>query len=466
MSHEHSSRADLVVLGAGMAGLAAAAAGVQRGLDVLVVEKREQVGGSAALSAGIVWTAPDLTTFERVAPLGDPALGRILVDGFEPGIAAIRERGVGVSARWSGQMGFGVAYHVDLPALLERWIAELEEAGGELRLTSTARSLELDERGTVRGVVIDGDSGRELVRAGAVLLATGGFQGDRELLAQLIGAHAESMPLRSAPGSVGDGLRMGRDAGAALSGGLATFYGHLVPDRIARWGEHSFLPLTQYHSASSIVVNVRGRRFADESLGDEVTNQLLLRQPGARAVLICDERVRRDHAARAPYPHGQPIDRFAAARDAGARIVSSDTRGGLVAEVGTLGVDRAGLRRTLADYDAAVAGEEVALDAPLPADPVTLSEPPFHALAVQPTITFPFGGLAVDDVGRVLDRDGRPIGGLFAAGADAGGLQGPGYVGGLVLGLVFGPRAADAAWRELRNVQAPEQVGFSIGEER
>src|SRR5258706_12224021 len=74
-------------------------------------------------------------------------------------------------------------------------------------------------------------------------------------------------------------------------------------------------------------------------------------------------------------------------------------------------------------------------------DPEPLIDPPFHALEVQPAITFPFGGLRVDPDGRVLDRDGAAVPGLFAAGADAGGLQGLRYVGGRALGLVFGPRA-------------------------
>src|SRR5207244_12315996 len=68
-----------------------------------------------------------------------------------------------------------------------------------------------------------------------------------------------------------------------------------------------------------------------------------------------------------------------------------------------------------------------------------------HALDVQPAITFPFGGLRVDPDGRVLDHDGVAVPGLFAAGADAGGLQDVRYVGGLALGLVFGPRAVRAA---------------------
>jgi predicted oxidoreductase len=79
-----------------------------------------------------------------------------------------------------------------------------------------------------------------------------------------------------------------------------------------------------------------------------------------------------------------------------------------------------------------------------PGAPPALREPPFHALAVAPCITFTFGGLRVDPDGRVLDAGGRWVRNLCAAGADAGGLQGPGYVGGVELGLVFGPRVAQA----------------------
>jgi hypothetical protein len=113
----------------------------------------------------------------------------------------------------------------------------------------------------------------------------------------------------------------------------------------------------------------------------------------------------------------------------------------LIAAVADWGVPGSSLRRTLRDYAEGSGGPDV----PLPEHPEPLTQPPFYAVEVQPSITFPFGGLAVDVDGRALDRDGHPIGGLFAAGADAGGLQDRRYVGGLGLGLVFGPRAAAAA---------------------
>ena len=142
----------------------------------------------------------------------------------------------------------------------------------------------------------------------------------------------------------------------------------------------------------------------DEALGDEVANQLTLRQPGARGVLLCDERVRRERVVSAPYPHGQVIDRFEHARALGARITSAPTRvEALIAHVAAWGVDTAALERTLDAYEHG--GPQ---DAPVTA-PNPLREPPFWAVEFQPTITFSLGGVRVDAWGRVLDRDGAAI---------------------------------------------------------
>lgn len=425
---------DLVVVGGGHAGLAAAAHAAECGLRVVVCEKTDRFGGSAALSAGILWTAPDVETMRAVVPDGDPELGRLLVEGFEPAVERVRAAGVKVTERWYGQMGFGVAYRTDIHALHEHWRRVIVEAGGELRTNAPVRSLRFDgDR-----VVGAGD-----VEARAVLLATGGFQGDSELVQRFLGWDADRMLVRSNPGSTGDGFRLAASAGAAASRGLGGFYGHLVPDPLTAFEPEHYLPLTQYHSRYSILVDFRGRRFADESLGDEVSNQVVLRLPGARAVLLCDEAVRREHVIGPPYPHGQVIDRFAVARSLGARLASADTIEGLIDAVAAWGVDPVGLARTL---DAYVNGG--AQDAPLPAMPRPLVEPPFHAVQVQPTITFPLGGVRVDSWGRVLDRDGGVVEGLYCAGGDAGGLQGPRYVAGLALGLVFGPRAVDAVTKD------------------
>ena len=167
---------DLLVLGGGMAGLAAAARAAEAGASVTVVEKAPRLGGSAALSAGILWTAPDHETMRRVVPGGDPELGRRLVDGFVPAMDWVRSHGVFVSERWEGQMGFGSACRIDVAALVAAWRDRIE-AAGDVLLGTAARRLLADGSGRVTGALVDGPDGPRELRAGAVLLSTGGFQG-------------------------------------------------------------------------------------------------------------------------------------------------------------------------------------------------------------------------------------------------------------------------------------------------
>jgi succinate dehydrogenase/fumarate reductase flavoprotein subunit len=441
--------AHLLVLGGGMAGLAAAAAATSAGARVTVVEKRDTPGGSAAMSAGIVWTAPDFQTLRQVVPGGDPALGLALIDGFWPAVDWVRSTGVSVSERWEGQMGFGSAVRVDVKGLLAAWQRVVESAGGLVLVRSTARKLLVDKSGRVRGAEVTTAAGPRELSADAVLLATGGFQGDPEMLATFIGPGADSILVRSNPGSVGDGFRLGRDVGASASRHMSGFYGHLVPSPLAELREDQYLMLTQYYSNHCLLVNRLGHRFTDESLGDEVSNQATLHQPASKAVLICDERIHTTYAATAPYPHGQVVDRIEAAKVAGGRYATTQTTEEMLDAVAGWGVPPLALAKTLDHWAAAAAGDEFALEIPRAVRPEPIIDPPFHALEVQPAITFTFGGLRVDADGRVLDRDGTPVPGLFAAGADAGGLQDVRYVGGLALGLVFGPRAARTAIAEL-----------------
>ena len=424
---------DLLVVGGGQAGLAAAASAAERGLRVVVLEKTAGFGGSAALSAGILWTAPDVETMQAILPEGDPELGRALVEGFEPAVARIRDAGVPVTERWSQHLGFGVAYRTDIHALHEHWVSTLKAAGGELRLSTPVKSLIVDASGRVSRRPGRGRGARRRARCCSPPAAS---RATRSSVKRFLGWDADRILVRSNRGSTGDGFRMAAAAGAAASHGLGTFYGHTVASPLSAFEPGSYLPLAQYHSKWCILVNQQGRRYTDESLGDEVANQMTLRQPGRRGWLLCDERVRTERVIGPPYPHGQVIDRFEHARGLGAHITSADTVGELVAKVAAWGVDAAGLTRTLDLYE-----NGGAQDAPM-ADPVPLREAPFWAVEFQPTITFPLGGVRVDAWGRVLDRDGAYVPGLYCAGGDAGGLQGPRYVAGLMLGAVFGPRAA------------------------
>jgi hypothetical protein len=288
------------------------------------------------------------------------------------------------------------------------------------------------------------------VEAKGVIMVSGGIEGDPQLVASFLGPNADRVLVRANPGSVGDGFHMAQAVGAAASRSLSSFYGHLVSYPIREWADTHFLPLTQYHSIHCIMVNRHGRRFIDESMGDEFNNQAVLGQPESRAILLADEDTRRRFVVTAPYPHGEVVDRFAVAADAGGNYAREVTVEALIAHVATWGVPAETLRATLDAYHRAAAGEGPVVDAPMPATPTPLRVPPFHAVEVQPALTFTYGGLRIDADARILDRDNRPIAGLYATGADAGGVFHRGYEGGLGMSLVLGRRAARTAMAEIR----------------
>lgn len=414
--HRLPDQVDVLVVGGGMAGMVAATVAVEGGARVLVIEKGPRPGGSAALSVGMFWSMPDFETLRRRVPLGDPDLGRAVVEDYPEAIETIRNMGVPVGERVSGVMTAGIGHSIDIQALLDHEVSAIERAGGRIACDMAVRSLLSGEDGAVNGAVVRGPDGRRAtVRADATILATGGFQGAPDLVSTYIGPNADRMLLRSNRGSVGDGLRIGSAAGGATSRAMSTFYGHLVPSPLSGFTEEQYMPLAQYHSNHCILVNRNGRRFCDESQGDEVSVQELLAQPEARGVLLCDERVRTEYVVSEPFPN-------------------------------------AGLAETLKGYAVAARGERVGLDAPLPAEPEPLVEPPFYALEVQPAITFTYGGLRVDPDCRVLDHDDMRVVGLWAAGVDAGGLSNWTYAGGLAPAFITGRKAAASALAALAPV--------------
>lgn len=446
-----SDRFDVIVVGSGIAGASAAAAASRAGARVVLLEKSASFGGSAALSAGMLWTAPDLGAFERRIPLGDAVLGRRLVEDFSRAIDELRATGVRVADEPTRDiMTYGIGYSTDIHGILAWCRDQVIAAGGSVQASAPVRRLLVsdddDNDGSVVGVVVATPEGPRELRAPSVILATGGFARDPELLARYIGTNSDRLLKRSNPGSVGDGLRMARAVGAGGSTAMASFYGHLVPWPLPAFEPEHYLPYSQYYSGSTIFVNLRGERFTDETLGDEILNQLVVAQPEARGVLIFDEHVHLTEARQEPFPGLGATDRFEAAQKAGARWASADTLQALIDLVGAWGVDTDALTATIGGYsEAAAAGGGVVRGVPVSPHARAPQIRPFHALMVQPSITFTFGGVPISVEGEALDPNGAPIAGLYVAGADIGGLSNIGYAGGLAPGYVTGGWAGRAA---------------------
>lgn len=433
-------KAHMLVIGGGMGGMTSAALAAQRGLTVLVAERAPDIGGSAALSEGYVWTAPSLDAFLEQDPAADAVLAKALINGHAEALEWIRSAGIEVGGPLAGIAGYGVGAQIDVGAYF-RWCRRVIEAAGGWVFTGTeTERLLLDSAGAVRGAVAVRQGETATVRARHTVLATGGFQANGALVRKYIRGDWDPVLLRSNTFSTGGGILLGSEAGAGLAGNMKGFYGHLMPSPLARpLTELDYTALAQYHSEHGILVNRRGRRFCDESLGDHANAMAVARQQDVRALLICDEWIRREQVMQAFIPGMERgLDKFAHAAAAGARVAQARSEGELARAVSEWGYAGPCSEQVLLDFN----NDKDGVRSMRRRNRRPLNEPPLFAIEVQPAITFTYGGLRTEENGRVLRPDGSAITGLYAVGADMGGVYYEGFAGGLVRGLVFGRRVA------------------------
>jgi succinate dehydrogenase/fumarate reductase flavoprotein subunit len=338
-----------------MAGLAAAVRARELGADVLVHEKGERAGGSMLLSSGVVWRYREWDTFRRECPEGDPELQRAVWEGLDEAVAWLESLGAPVVERETGNpLTTGVRF--DPPGLT----GALAALAGEIRL----------------------DEPLEDVPEGApVVLATGGFQGDRALVREHVTPEADALVLRANPWSAGDGLRLALGRGASLSAGLDEFYGRNLA-AAPQITPADYVPLAQVYARHATVENEVGERYEARTWSEIDVVQWTARQPGARAWFTVG-----DEDLDAPVRERSIREIVELARRAGAPVerVDAGTRIGVVA----------GITATL-------------------------------------------GGIRVDRRARAAD-------GLWAAGADVGGISTGGWASSLASALVLGRAAAEDA---------------------
>lgn len=469
---------DVVVIGSGAAGLAAALTAARAGASVVVAEGEGEVGGSSRLSTGMMLGAG--TRFQKALGVDDTPedlyreylqLNQWEVDtglvhrlAFDCGPAVEWVADLGV--RFHDTLSFGGEESKPRNHLPVGWGADVVE---HLRRESVALGVEIALRRRVDRLLVDGDLsdggriagvavGDDEISAGAVVVASGGFGASLEKLRQYFTAPTESgdwMWYMGAPGARGDALDLAGQVGAQVAGqqrGLC----FLTPNFVKEY--EATLP------GWLLMVNAAGRRFCDETVGYGILDHLV-RGQGNRAFVVFDEAARRAAPAGQPaqYRQSNPSmpgrkspnwndEMVAAMADAGG-LVRADTVVG-VAE--GLGLPADVVAGTVDRYNTMVAGGEDD-DFRKAAEflrPVATA--PFYGAELRPaTIALTSCGLRIDPDARVLSDGGTAVPGLFAAGECTGGVLGDVYIGSgnsysncIVFGRVAG--AGAAAWAARR----------------
>ena len=299
-------------------------------------------------------------------------------------------------------------FHAECPggdlALQRRIVEELDDAldwleslGAEPVARETGNPLTVGRRFDTRALTdvlvrAAGDVRLETPFCEATILATGGFG------ARL--ARERGLLLRANEWSEGDGLDYGVARGASLTAGLEEFYGRALPGEV---DEGDYVSTAQLYARHALVLDDEGHDLGEAAWHE---SDLVQRLPGGRAWYVVDARALRESVRERTV--AELVD---AARAAGGEVKPADE-----------------------------------LPFALPVSP-KLVERPFVAVRVYAAVTHTIGGLRIDDRARVLAEDGRPVPGLHAAGADAGGIFTGGYGSGLAAALVYGRIAAETVSR-------------------
>ncbi len=461
----YDEEAQVVVVGLGAAGAATALEARSTGASVIALERAAGGGGTSAMSGGVLYLgggtalqkacgfedSPEAMYAYLMASVGeapDEPKVRSYVDGSVEHYDWLVAQGVpfnpvfhhGVSGEpanddglvWSGNERIWPFVEQAVPAprghvparnhqagplLMEKLLQAVAASGAQVRADHRTLALVIDADGRIEGVIASHFGEERAIRArGGVVLATGGFIQDDDMLR----AHAPMLRRCSfrvgAEGDDGSGIRLGMAAGAATL--------HMDAGSIS-------LPVTQpWGLKRGILVDATGSRFINEDAYYGRLGEHALYRHEGRAWLVLDEAT----FERVDYPR-----EVAAVGETPEELE------------GELGLPAGSLAATLALYNRHAADGHDPVHHKLPEYVTPLVEPPFGAYdcTVESSLyaAFTLGGLHTRTDGAVLDPEGTPIPGLFAAGRATSGIAVGGYSSGLSLGdgTWFGRLAGRAA---------------------
>ncbi len=442
---EETLEADIVIVGAGGAGMTAAIKATQAGKNVILLEKMPYAGGNTTKATGGMNAAE--THYQKEQGIEDTvaqfiedtitgghnlnnrALVAVMAENSAKGIdwldsigaplPKVSFSGGATNARiHSPEDGSGVGAY-----LVTAFLKKMEELNVNVMYDTKATEL-IYENGAVTGVMAEGKANKYAIHAKSVILTTGGFGSNEDMIVQYR-PELKGTVKTGSPGATGDGIVMAEEVGAALVD-IEQIQLHPTVEQST-----SMLITEGVRGDGAILVNQSGKRFINELLTRDVVSAGELEQEGGYAYIIFDQKLREGLKATEKYIS-----------------IGITTQADTVEELAEkLGIDPATLAETVTTWNQYVADKndpDFGRDTGMEAD---LSQGPYYAIKIAPGIHHTMGGVQIDTDAEVISTRGRAIPGLFAAGEVTGGVHGGNRIGGTAVTdiVVFGTIASESA---------------------
>ena len=435
----------VVIIGAGGAGMTAAIMLHQAGVDFVILEKMPYVGGNTTKATGGMNAAEThyqkeqgiedsvelfaQDTMKGGHDINDPELVRTLAEKSAEAIDWLDS--IGANLPKISFSGGASTNRIHAPAdgsavgnyLVDKFSALLKDLGVEIMLNTKATELIMAD-GKIAGVKAESPDADYTINCRAVILATGGFGANEDMYTQYR-PDLKGTVTTNAPGATGDGIVMAQAVGADTVD-IEQIQLHPTVEQTT-----SMLITESVRGDGAILVNQSGERFVNELLTRDAVSAAELAQEGCYAYIIFDQHLRDNLKA---------IEKYVT----NGLTVQGDTIEDLAAKIG---IDPAVLSKTLADWNQAVKDQNDPLFGRTTGMDNDLTTPPYYAIKIAPGIHHTMGGVKIDTSAEVISTEGTAIPGLFAAGEVTGGVHGGNRLGGNAVAdiVIFGRIAAQSA---------------------
>jgi len=433
---------DIIIVGAGGAGMSAALEAKEKGMNPVIFEKMPIAGGNTMKSSSGMNASQ--TKFQKEQGIednndlfyeetlkgghgtNDKEMLRFFVDNSASAIEWLDSIGIrlnnititgGMNEKRTHRPEDGSAVGQYLVNGLVRNVQEKE-----IPLFVNANVTEITEKdGKVNGVkVLFNNNDEKTIAADAVVVTTGGYGANMDMIGE-VRSDLKGLVTTNQEGSTGDGIKM-----IEKLGGVTVDMDQIQVHPTVQQ-EKSYLIGEAVRGEGAILVSSEGKRFTNELDTRDNVTAAINKLPEKSAYLVFDSGVK---------SRAKAIEQY----DKMGFVIQGDTIEALAKEIG---VPADQLTATLDTWNSAVKNKEDAEFGRTTAMDHDLSSGPYYAIKIAPGIHYTMGGVKINTNTEVLNKDGQPIPGLFAAGELTGGLHGQNRIGGNSVAeiIIFGRQA-------------------------